>query len=150
MELNAHRFPTTPASNGGNTQKFDFAQLLQAMFSSAIGSQPAFIMLQVTFEQRETKHRVIIGKEYYEPYGLEPELVVERVFSFLLAKRVQRQTEGRSSLTKLQPAKSVLTAVKFACIRGNGSCPTSIVESCRHTSFEDWQMLSPHFPCVTL
>ncbi|KAK9837885.1 hypothetical protein WJX74_007198 [Apatococcus lobatus] len=48
----------------------------------------------VTFEQRETKHRVIVGKEYYEPYGLEPELVVERVFSFLLAKRVQRQTEG--------------------------------------------------------
>ena len=54
------------------------------------------IWLQVTFEQRETKHRVIVGKEYYEPYGLEPELVVERVFSFLLAKRVQRQTEGSS------------------------------------------------------
>ena len=56
------------------------------------------MLLQVTFEQRETKHRVIVGKEYYEPYGLEPELVVERVFSFLLAKRVQRQTEGIAEL----------------------------------------------------
>ena len=61
---------------------------------------------QVSFEQRETKHRVIVGREYYEPHGLEPEVVVERVFSFLLAKRVQRQTEGDCNLSGLNPASS--------------------------------------------
>jgi hypothetical protein len=48
----------------------------------------------VTFEDRETTHRVIIGREYYEDFGLEAQEVVAMVFRFLLARRVPRQTEG--------------------------------------------------------
>jgi hypothetical protein len=50
--------------------------------------------VQVTFEQKQTTHRVIVGKEYYEDFGLEPEQVVEMVFTFLLQKNITRQTEG--------------------------------------------------------
>lgn len=50
--------------------------------------------VQVTFDERETKHRVIIGEEYYGPLGLAPEVVIERVFSFLLTKKIPRHTEG--------------------------------------------------------
>ncbi|CAL8471625.1 g11167 [Coccomyxa elongata] len=50
--------------------------------------------VDVTFEDRETRHRVIIGKEYYEEFGLEPEDVLAMTFSFLLRKKTPRQTEG--------------------------------------------------------
>lgn len=52
--------------------------------------------VDVTFEDRETRHRVIIGKEYYEEFGLEPEDVLAMTFSFLLRKKTPRQTEGAS------------------------------------------------------
>ncbi len=48
----------------------------------------------MTFDERETKHRVICGAEFYESLGLEPEAIIERVFSFLLAKKITRHTEG--------------------------------------------------------
>ncbi len=50
--------------------------------------------VDVTFEDRETRHRVIIGKEYYEEFGLDPEDVLAMTFSFLLRKKTPRQTEG--------------------------------------------------------
>ncbi|KAK9840654.1 hypothetical protein WJX81_007501 [Elliptochloris bilobata] len=48
----------------------------------------------VTFEDRETVHRVIVGREYYDDFGMEAQDVVAMAFSFLLAHRVPRQTEG--------------------------------------------------------
>ena len=35
-------------------------------------------------------HRVIIGKPYYEAFGLDPRDAVARVFAFLLRKKVCR------------------------------------------------------------
>ena len=49
---------------------------------------------QVTYEEKETVHRVIVGREYYEPFGVEAQEVVARALSFLVKKRVPRQTEG--------------------------------------------------------
>lgn len=54
----------------------------------------ARICMQVTFDERETTHRIICGHQFYETLNLEPETVVERVFSFLLAKKIPRHTEG--------------------------------------------------------
>ena len=48
------------------------------------------------FEQRETSHRIIMGKEYYEDFGLQPQQALDRAFAFLLSKKVPRQTEGDS------------------------------------------------------
>ena len=50
--------------------------------------------LNVTFENKETTHRVIVGKEYYEEVDLEPEEVLAMTFAFLLRYKVPRQTEG--------------------------------------------------------
>lgn len=50
--------------------------------------------LNVTFENKETKHRVIVGKEYSEAVDLEPEEVLAMTFAFLLRYKVPRQTEG--------------------------------------------------------
>lgn len=50
--------------------------------------------LNVTFENKETVHRVIVGKEYSEAVGLEPEEVLAMTFAFLLRYKVPRQTEG--------------------------------------------------------
>lgn len=52
--------------------------------------------LNVTFENKETKHRVIMGKEYYEAVDLEAEEVLAMTFAFLLRYKVPRQTEGVS------------------------------------------------------
>lgn len=56
----------------------------------------------MTFEEKETVHRVIVGKEYYEPFGVQAETVVGRALSFLVKKRVPRQTEG-APLASLRP-----------------------------------------------
>lgn len=48
----------------------------------------------MTFDEQETRHRTIIGAEYYEPLGISAETTIERVFAFLLMKKIPRHTEG--------------------------------------------------------
>ncbi|GLC44486.1 hypothetical protein PLESTB_000068200 [Pleodorina starrii] len=50
--------------------------------------------VSVLFDGRETTHRVIVGKQYYEPYGLAPEAAVEAGLALLLRAKVARATEG--------------------------------------------------------
>lgn len=50
--------------------------------------------VRVSYEQQESKHRIIVGKDYYEPHSITPEAVVEAALSLLLVKKVPRQTEG--------------------------------------------------------
>lgn len=50
--------------------------------------------LTITYEEQETRHRIILGKEYYEDFDMEPEHVVAMVFTFLLQKKEPRHTEG--------------------------------------------------------
>lgn len=64
--------------------------------------------LTITYEEKETEHRVIVGKDYYEENKIEPEQVLERVFAFLMRKRVPRHTEG-------EPVPNWMTG--FACWR---------------------------------
>lgn len=52
--------------------------------------------MRVVYEERETPHRVIVGKEYYLDFDLKPEQTLDRAFAYLLSKKVQRQTEGDS------------------------------------------------------
>ena len=52
--------------------------------------------VRVVYEERETPHRVIVGKEYYEDFDLKPEQTLDRAFAYLISKKVQRQTEGQS------------------------------------------------------
>ena len=54
----------------------------------------AVIHVQATYEEKETIHRVIVSKEYYEPFKLEAEEVVGRALAFLVTKQIPRQTEG--------------------------------------------------------
>lgn len=73
----------------------------------------------VTFEDRETVHRVIVGREYYEDFGLEAQEVVAMAFRFLLARRVPRQTEGAQQYSRVWCGRShVGTAAihDFSCI----------------------------------
>lgn len=50
--------------------------------------------ITVMLDGKETKHRVIVGRDYYEPHGAIPELVVEAAMSLLLSLKVSRQTDG--------------------------------------------------------
>ncbi|KAG2491838.1 hypothetical protein HYH03_009794 [Edaphochlamys debaryana] len=50
--------------------------------------------VSVLFDGRETNHRIIVGAEYYEPYGLAPEAAVEAGLALLLRAKVARATEG--------------------------------------------------------
>ena len=43
--------------------------------------------------------RVIVGAEYYEGTGFEADKVVEMLMTFLLQKKVPRQTEGQRCAT---------------------------------------------------
>lgn len=57
--------------------------------------------LTITYEEQETRHRIILGREYYEDFGMEPEHVVAMVFTFLLQKKEPRHTEGAANLASL-------------------------------------------------
>ncbi|GFR47804.1 hypothetical protein Agub_g9580 [Astrephomene gubernaculifera] len=50
--------------------------------------------VSVLFDGRETHHRVIVGKQYYEPYGIPPEAAVEAGLALLLRAKVARSTDG--------------------------------------------------------
>lgn len=50
--------------------------------------------VSVLFDGRETQHRVIVGKRYYEPHGLQPEVAAEAGLALLLRAKVSRATEG--------------------------------------------------------
>lgn len=50
--------------------------------------------VSVLFDGRETNHRVIVGKHYYEPYDISPEAAVEVGLALLLRAKVARSTEG--------------------------------------------------------
>ncbi|KAL6778629.1 hypothetical protein ACKKBF_B15510 [Auxenochlorella protothecoides x Auxenochlorella symbiontica] len=50
--------------------------------------------ITVTCQDKESVHRVIIGKDYYEPYGLAPEVTLDRTMGFMLSIRQPRHTEG--------------------------------------------------------
>eukprot|EP01023_Acetabularia_acetabulum_P041681 TRINITY_DN4075_c0_g1_i2.p1 TRINITY_DN4075_c0_g1~~TRINITY_DN4075_c0_g1_i2.p1 ORF type:complete len:383 (-),score=63.79 TRINITY_DN4075_c0_g1_i2:1778-2926(-) len=50
--------------------------------------------VQVTYDETSTTHRVIVGDEYYAPYNIDPDTVVERAFQFLIQIREPLQTEG--------------------------------------------------------
>ena len=64
-------------------------------FKSKVATNGGYMFdVKLTANDRETSHRIIVGKRYYENDKLEPELVVERVFSYLLAKEVPRETSG--------------------------------------------------------
>ena len=39
-----------------------------------------------------------MGRDYYEPFGLEPQEVVGRAITHLIRKKVPRQTEGAAAL----------------------------------------------------
>ncbi|KAL4530637.1 hypothetical protein Ndes2437B_g04120 [Nannochloris sp. 'desiccata'] len=69
--------------------------LFDIFFKSAMKTNGGYMFdLRLTAFDRETTHRVIVGKDYYERQGIDAEEVVERVFSYLLAKEVPRQTDG--------------------------------------------------------
>eukprot|EP00803_Ostreobium_quekettii_P010351 evm.model.scf_81.7 EVM.evm.TU.scf_81.7 scf_81:74400-78145(-) len=72
-------------------QESDFTLFFKSKFPTNGGYM---IDVSVNHDNVETRHRIIIGKDYYEPYKVDPESVVELVFSFLLANKVPRHTEG--------------------------------------------------------
>ena len=77
----------------------------------------AMIDLNVTFEDKETNHRVIVGREYYEDFGLTPEDVLALTFAFLLRKKVPRQTEGAPP-----PSYPYSRGLPFRMYRPVGTC----------------------------
>ncbi|KAF8065577.1 hypothetical protein HT031_003178 [Scenedesmus sp. PABB004] len=50
--------------------------------------------VKLSFDHMDTKHRVIVGRQYYEPYGLPPEAPVEAALSLLLGLKLPRHSEG--------------------------------------------------------
>lgn len=72
--------------------------------------------LTITYEEKETRHRIILGKEYYEDFDMEPEHVVAMVFTFLLQKKEPRHTEGATSCIFLGFAAHATTSCAF-CVQ---------------------------------
>lgn len=50
--------------------------------------------VEILHDHRSTEHRVILGHEYYQVYGLEPQDAAAVIFELLLHKKVARQTDG--------------------------------------------------------
>jgi len=65
------------------------------LFTASVKTNGGYMFdVRVTFQEKESIHRVIVGLDYYEKQGIEAELVVERVFAFLLRKNIPRRTDG--------------------------------------------------------
>jgi hypothetical protein len=78
-----------PVSVDGISTSFDLA--FQRVYPTKGGHM---IDCTVTFLDKETTHRVIIGKDYTEPLDRSAEDAVQATFEFLLKRKVPRQTEG--------------------------------------------------------
>ncbi|CAI5952780.1 unnamed protein product [Closterium sp. NIES-65] len=50
--------------------------------------------LYVTKDDKETRHRIVLGRVYSEAVNLPEDAVIARIIAFLLYKRIPRQTEG--------------------------------------------------------
>lgn len=48
----------------------------------------------VLYDHVASEHRVILGRDYYEPYGLTPQDTAAVMFEILLQHKVVRQHEG--------------------------------------------------------
>eukprot|EP00882_Tetradesmus_deserticola_P011845 GHRQ01012537.1.p1 GENE.GHRQ01012537.1~~GHRQ01012537.1.p1 ORF type:complete len:274 (+),score=150.52 GHRQ01012537.1:738-1559(+) len=53
-----------------------------------------FMDVKLSFDHMDTKHRVIIGKSYYEPYGLLPEQPIEAALALILHLKMPRHRDG--------------------------------------------------------
>lgn len=58
--------------------------------------------LVLSYDNQESKHRVVVGKEYYEPSGLEPELPVEAALGLVLQKKLPRTRQPGAMLSSSQ------------------------------------------------
>lgn len=77
--------------------------VVQIFFKGAFRTNGGYMFdVSVTYDDKETQHRIIVGRDYYEFQGIEPEVVVERVLAFLTAKNVPRHTEGELAML-MQP-----------------------------------------------
>lgn len=72
-----------PTSQGRSTRRMSIQH-----------SRPAILSPNISPQDKESVHRVIIGKDYYEPYGLAPEVTLDRTMGFMLSIRQPRHTEG--------------------------------------------------------
>ncbi|KAK9829795.1 hypothetical protein WJX72_007953 [[Myrmecia] bisecta] len=67
----------------------------QIFFQRAMKTNGGYMFdLKINFEEKDTIHRVIVGAEYYDAFGITAEQMVEKTFAFLLAKKLPRRTEG--------------------------------------------------------
>jgi len=69
----------------------EFTIFYESMFDANGGS---IVDVVVSKDNLATNHRIILGKEYVDAIDLPIREIVERTFSFLFEKKVQRQTEG--------------------------------------------------------
>lgn len=52
------------------------------------------IDVKLSFDHMDTKHRVIVGKSYYEPYELAVEAPIEAALALMLHLKMPRHSEG--------------------------------------------------------
>ncbi|CAI7810492.1 unnamed protein product [Closterium sp. NIES-54] len=50
--------------------------------------------IYVTKDDKETRHRIVLGRVYSEAVNLPEDAVISRIIAFLLHKKIPRQTEG--------------------------------------------------------
>lgn len=68
----------------------------EIFFNTSLKTNGGYMFdIKVTFDERESLHRIIVGKSYYnEERGMQAEDMVEKVFAFLLKKKIPRHSEG--------------------------------------------------------
>lgn len=72
-------------------------------FVSRVPTNGGFLFdLVLGYDNQETRHRVVVGKEYYEPAGLEPEVPVEAALALVLQKKVPRTRQPGAMLASSQ------------------------------------------------
>lgn len=54
------------------------------------------------YDNQETQHRVVVGKEYYEPQALEPEMPVEAALGLILQQKLPRTRTPGAMLSSAQ------------------------------------------------
>lgn len=63
------------------------------------------------YEHAESTHRIIVGREYYEPYGLLPEAVAEAALGLILTHKLERNSEGLLTISQFPVNYFAITEV---------------------------------------
>eukprot|EP00879_Flechtneria_rotunda_P004235 GHRR01004483.1.p1 GENE.GHRR01004483.1~~GHRR01004483.1.p1 ORF type:complete len:434 (+),score=139.37 GHRR01004483.1:216-1517(+) len=71
------------------------AKQFEVEYTSKFPTKGGYLVdVKLSFDHMVTKHRIIVGRSYYEPYGIPVEAPIEAALALMLHRKMSRHSEG--------------------------------------------------------